>query len=131
MISLYRLGAPNLQILGIPFTPFVKLFLKGNSHVPSWTQFHAKWHSLATKYPDQVLVLVFEKALADPSGTITFIAYFLGVDCSDEVMDKCLTYSSFELMNKKSKAAKAKHEYVGTVGGMARMYDERNGGGVY
>lgn len=119
VVSLFRVNSLNLQGMGMPFTPFVKLFLDGKTYMPSWATFHAEWLSLARVHPKQILVLTYEGAVREPLETMKRIATFLQLECSDDekVLKRCVDLSSFSYMKEMAKGAKAEHIHVGKAGG--------------
>lgn len=116
-LSLFRINSCNFQKLGMPFPAFIKLFLDGKTHYAHWTQFHAEWLSLAALYPDQFLILTFEDTLARPRDSIAAMAKFLEIKVDDDVLNKCVLYSSFKHMKERSKSATAEHVHIGKAGG--------------
>lgn len=116
-VSLFRVNSCNFQKMGMPFPAFIKLFLDGKSHYGDWAQFHTEWLSLAALHPDQFLILTFENMVARPRYSIAAMAKFLEIKFDDDLLDKCVQYSSFKHMKERSKTATAEHVHVGNAGG--------------
>lgn len=116
-VSLFRVNSLNLRDLGMQFTPYVKLFLEGKCYLSPWNDYYAEWLALAEEYPDQFLIYTYENALRNPRQVLASIAKFLDLDCSDQVLDLCVRFSSFTHMKERTKSADAEHIHVGKAGG--------------
>lgn len=116
-LSMLRINTTNYEHHDFPLTPFIKAFLAGKTNRGSWADHTREWLKCSQLHPDNVLPLTYEGNKADPVGFARRIAQFLEIDLTEEELQACVKFSSFDSMKEMSKGAEAEHVHQGCIGG--------------
>lgn len=117
MLSMMHINTTNYEAHDFPITAFAKLFLDGVTNRGSWALHTTEWSRLAEQRPDVILPLTYEGNKADPLGAARRIASFLDIDVTEDELQNCVKWSSFDAMKEMSKGGTYVHVHSGRVGG--------------
>lgn len=124
-LSMMKMNSMDYSKHDFPIPAYIKLFLEGKTNRGVWLDHTREWYDFYKKNPTIVLPLTYERNKKDPMGTARKIAQFLDIDLSEEQLENCVKYSSFEAMKEMSKGGKAPHVMNGRVGGWrGKLSDE-------
>lgn len=123
VVSAYRCHFLDFEkVHKVPFIAFVRWFVDGTRGSNHWTAASKQWIQFEKKYPNNIMIMTYEENSADRRKAIERISKFVNIDLTEDQIDNCLEYSSFETMKEMSKAAKAEHVHVGKVGGWREIF---------
>mmetsp|Transcript_21361 Transcript_21361/g.30972 ORF Transcript_21361/g.30972 Transcript_21361/m.30972 type:complete len:298 (-) Transcript_21361:80-973(-) len=86
------------------FDTFMKLFLAGACENSSWFNHVREWKDEADKPDSKILFLMYEDMVDDPKSAIVKIADFIGVEATEEVINKTVENSSMKSMKANTQA---------------------------
>ncbi|KAJ3128897.1 hypothetical protein HK098_003224 [Nowakowskiella sp. JEL0407] len=103
VVSYYHhtVGFPAYEFKGASFDDFFETFMEAKCDAEDFFDYMLSWYPQIND--SNVLFLVYEDMKVDPRGSIVKIAKFLGIEVSDEVIDKVLDLSSISSMKKETK----------------------------
>eukprot|EP00617_Octactis_speculum_P010879 CAMPEP_0185781202 /NCGR_PEP_ID=MMETSP1174-20130828/101514_1 /TAXON_ID=35687 /ORGANISM="Dictyocha speculum, Strain CCMP1381" /LENGTH=572 /DNA_ID=CAMNT_0028471083 /DNA_START=24 /DNA_END=1742 /DNA_ORIENTATION=- len=83
-----------------PWEHFLDCFLNGKVEEGRWDKYYSEWYQKAQEEPESFLFIHFEKLKRDPFTEMAKIARFIGVDPTQELLEKVVSESSFAKMKK-------------------------------
>jgi hypothetical protein len=79
---------------------WLNCWLEGKIYYGSYFEFYKDWEEIYKQYPEQILWLNYEDLKADLSGEIKKISEFIGVELTEQELEKITFDSTFENMKK-------------------------------
>ncbi|XP_048220369.1 sulfotransferase 1B1 [Perognathus longimembris pacificus] len=97
MVSYYHFDLMNnLHPYPGPWEEYLKKFMTGDVAYGSWFNHVKTWWKKKEEHP--ILFLFYEDMKKNPKGEIQKVSSFLGKSLSDEIVDKIIYHTSFEVM---------------------------------